>query len=89
MKQILHKYKENYDDNKLIRKFMEGNDVIIYNNYHLDWNALMPVARKIVTEFPEYDQLDRMEQILNALMECDIDELYQTVVGFIKYTQKG
>ena len=48
MKQVLHKSKENYEDNKIIRKFMEGtNGVILYSNYHLDWNALMTVVEKI------------------------------------------
>ena len=68
--------------NKLIAEFMgiEFEHVDTYQlPYNKDWNWLMPVAEKCLTTG------DRQHFVINdALLTCNIDEVYKAVVEFIK-----
>ena len=49
--------------------------------YHTSWDWLMPVAKKCIN--PE-DNTEGWDKLAVALTTCDIDEVYQAVVEFIK-----
>ena len=76
-------------DNKLIAEFMgadpdkktffrTGEYVYFYDT---SWDWLMPVAKKCIN--PE-DNTEGWDKLAVALTTCDIDEVYQAVVEFIK-----
>ena len=69
-------------DNKLIAEFMgiEFEHVDTYQlPYNKDWNWLMPVAEKCLTTG------DRQHFVINdALLTCNIEEVYKAVVEFIE-----
>ena len=70
-------------DNKLIAEFMgvgkhyEAQSSNMFNQYHTDWNWLMPVIDKCYQEHMS-------KHIADAVMTCDIDNAYKSVVEFIK-----
>ena len=74
-------------DNKLIAEFMDlrSTGMSIYKEseykYHTEWNWLMPVAKKCIN--PE-DNTEGWDNLAVALTTCNIDEVYQAVVEFIK-----
>ena len=53
--------------------------------YHYDWNWLMEVVEKITHEFPDYDDTDEMESILDTLTTCNLEHLWLVTVEFIKW----
>ena len=71
------------NNNKLIAEFMgvgkhyEAQSSNMFNQYHTDWNRLMPVIDKCYQEHMS-------KHIADAVMTCNIDEVYQVVVNFIK-----
>ena len=82
-------------ENKLIAEFMgvgkhyEAQSSNMFNQYHLDWNWLMPVVEKCRLESRcEYDEDDNWNEIHWALEECNLDKTHKTVVKFIKQYKK-
>tara|TARA_R100001129_G_C5199697_1_gene213447 strand:- start:386 stop:625 length:240 start_codon:yes stop_codon:yes gene_type:complete len=76
-------------NNKLIAEFMgvgkhyEAQSSNMFNQYHTDWNRLMPVIDKCYQEHMS-------KHIADAVMTCNIYEVYQAVVEFIKeYNQNN
>jgi len=72
------------DANKLIAEFMgvkypmlKGSDL----QYHTSWDWLMPVAKKCIN--PEVNT-EGWDNLAVALTTCNLDEVYQAVVEFIK-----
>ena len=65
-------------------KVMEG--ITKYSKYHTEWNWLMPVAKKCIN--PE-DNTEGWDNLAVALTTCNIDEVYQAVVEFIKTYNDG
>ena len=71
--------------NKLIAEFMgvakhyEAQSSNMFNQYHTDWNRLMPVVQKI-----EQDCEGVPQEMLNISLYSDINEVYKAVVEFIK-----
>ena len=76
-------------DNEMIAEFMgadpdkktffrTGEYVYFYDT---SWDWLMPVAKKCIN--PE-DNTEGWDKLAVALTTCDIDEVYQAVVEFIK-----
>jgi len=54
-------------------------------NYHNDWNALMPVIRKILNEYPEMDEETQLFlDVSNGLMSADIVATFEAVCAFIE-----
>ena len=51
--------------------------------YHTSWDWLMPVVVECFERFANTDTIDYM-RLNDALITCNIDELYQAVVEFIK-----
>ena len=81
------------ENNKLIAEFMGtsigyGNDY--YTNdkfpYNTSWDWLMPVVIECFERFGNTDTIDYM-RLNDALLTCNIDELYKVVVEFIKQTK--
>jgi hypothetical protein len=77
--------------NKLIAEFMgvakhyEAQSSNMFNQYHTDWNRLMPVVQKI-----EQDCEGVPQEMLNISLYSDINEVYKAVVEFIKdYNQNN
>jgi hypothetical protein len=60
---------------------MEGDGVILYGNYHLDWNALMTAVQKC--DAVSWGQM--MNPIDYALSEYSIEKVYKAVLVFIKF----
>ena len=56
--------------------------------YNISWDWLIPCCKKIITEFPGYNNDIYIENIIKAGMSYDINEVYQTVVEFIKWHNK-
>tara|TARA_B110000503_G_C7092669_1_gene390117 strand:- start:946 stop:1353 length:408 start_codon:yes stop_codon:yes gene_type:complete len=59
-------------------KYTYCNSLLRYND---QWNWLMPVAKKCIN--PE-DNTEGWDNLAVALTTCNIDEVYQAVVEFIK-----
>ena len=80
------------DNNKLIAEFMgvgklyEAQSSNQWNQYHTSWDWLMPVAKKCIN--PE-DNTEGWDNLAVALTTCNIDEVYQAVVEFIKTYNDG
>tara|TARA_R110000822_G_scaffold401_14_gene1832 strand:+ start:1180 stop:1431 length:252 start_codon:yes stop_codon:yes gene_type:complete len=76
------------NNNILIARFMgvehlyEAQSSNMFNQYHEDWNRLMPVAEKIMWD----NDIDDNEctNIADALCDAKIDRVYNAVVEFIK-----
>ena len=72
-------------DNKLIAEFMgvgklhEAQSSNQWNQYHTSWDWLIPVVNKIEMECEGVPL-----QLLNCSLYCEIGEVYQAVVEFIK-----
>lgn len=85
-------------NNKLIAEFM-GYEVkhgkcyspkykdgtIAPMQYHISWDWLMPVAKKCIN--PEVNT-EGWDNLAVALTTCNIDEVYEAVVEFIKEYNK-
>ena len=73
------------ENNKLIAEFMgvgkhyEAQSSNMFNQYHTDWNRLMPVIEEI--DHLQYESIDNIE---NALATRSIKNTYNAVVEFIK-----
>ena len=51
--------------------------------FHISWDWLMPVVIKCFEVFGDTDTIDYM-RLNDAILTCNIDEVYQVVVEFIK-----
>jgi len=73
------------DSNKLIAEFMGITPYVSECNlsYHISWDWLMPVVIECFERFGNTDNIDYM-RLNDALLTCNIDELYKVVVEFIK-----
>ena len=75
------------NDNKLIGDFMDirNTGLSVYAEhayqYNSSWDWLMPVAKECIN--PE-DNTEGRDNLAVALTTCNIDEVYQAVVEFIK-----
>jgi hypothetical protein len=87
------------NDNKLIAEFMgletpdgcyfehltkKGNRKLTHHillNYHTSWDWLMPVVEKCYHNGAEENEIG---DITHALLDCNIDHLYISVLQFIK-----
>ena len=73
------------NNNKLIAEFMgvgklyEAQSSNQWNQYHTSWDWLIPVVNKIEMECEGVPL-----QLLNCSLYCEIGEVYQAVVEFIK-----
>lgn len=79
---------EEYDINKLPERLSYINDGYINiksAEFDKSWDWLMPVAYKIITQFPQYDDSEEIEKVLEAGMTYDIEEVYESVVIFIEW----
>tara|TARA_A100000172_G_scaffold73561_1_gene55170 strand:- start:633 stop:926 length:294 start_codon:yes stop_codon:yes gene_type:complete len=92
------------ENNKLIAEFMgyesyqfRNHTMFIYEednhrtdidlHYHTSWDWLMPVAEKCLTTD---EKTDGQHYFINdALLTCNIDVVYDTVVEFIKDYNKN
>ena len=71
-------------DEKYHSTYYEGEEIA----YDKSWDWLMPVIEKI--NHSEYEHIDNMESIENALDTKLISEVYKAVVNFIKeYNQNN
>jgi hypothetical protein len=83
------------EDNKLIEEFMgvgkhyEAQSSNMFNQYHTDWNRLMPVVKKCYQEHKSRHIVYDVYIIAEVVMTCNIDEVYQVVVEFIKNYNNG
>jgi len=78
-------------DNKLIAEFM-GKEIYQYyheSNYHCSWDWLMPVHKKCMFT-PNFSGDDQLRTLLiDAVIDADINRLYDAVVEFIKEHNDG
>jgi len=72
-----------------------GNDEYYFTlgedeKFHESWDWLMPAVSKCINEFPYIDQHDKLLQDINdGLMDVDIQQTWNAVIGFInKYNEK-
>lgn len=72
---------EYYNGEKVVGSFTHPSSM----KFHKSWDWLMPVVERIVNEFPEYDHHKVVERVLQALMTADINEIYSSVIEFIKW----
>jgi len=67
--------------------FFDGNGVAVEElAYGTSWDWLMPVVIECFERFGNTDIIDYM-RLNDALLTCNIDELYKVVVRFIKQTK--
>ena len=64
--------------------FQDGSYKIKDLQYHKSWDWLMPVVVECFERFGNTDTIDYMK-LNDALLTCNIEELYKTVVEFIKF----
>ena len=90
------------NDNKLIAEFMsikydaddetfhtnEGWKGVDYLMYHSSWDWLMPVVGKI-TRDEKYWENDYREHLMDIVPYARLEEVYDTVVEFIKTYNNG
>jgi hypothetical protein len=75
-------------DNLIIAEFMgvgkhyEAQSSNMFNQYHTNWNKLMPVVHKCYQE--NIRKHPNQWIIPDAVMTCNIDEVYKVVLEFIK-----
>ena len=75
-------------ENKLIAEFMDYDNVdemFPFDgelHYHSSWDWLMPVVDKCLSQ--DDAELEQWGDIYNSLPSCNIDEVYEAVVEFIK-----
>lgn len=82
-------------NNKLIAEFMgaDPDKKIFFHTgqevyfYHTSWDWLMPVVIECFNRFSNTDTTDHM-RLNDALLTCNINELYESVVEFIKAQNK-
>jgi len=78
-------------ENKLIAEFLgkdhELNQCISAPAFHKSWDWLMPVVIECFERFGNTDNIDYM-RLNDALLTCNIDELYNEVVEFINQYNK-
>lgn len=90
---------EKIEGNKLIAEFMDIETTLHDCNvfyrfgcylkdvsvleYHSSWNWLMPVVEKI--KQLKIEEFGKKKPIMSALMDVDIEPLYQAVIEFIKW----
>ena len=55
-------------------------------NYHISWDWLMPVVEECLSQ--DDAELEQWGDIYNSLPSCNIDEVYDAVVEFIKEYNK-
>ena len=75
-------------DNKLIAEFMNvpkfkkaKSNKLLYN---VSWDWLMPVVGKCLNHIKHQAVLEQWGDLYNCLPSCNIDEVYEAVVEFIK-----
>ena len=68
------------ENNKLIAEFM-GLETPL--EYHSSWDSIMPVVIKCFEVFGNTDIID-YTKLNDAILTCNIDEVYKVVVEFIK-----
>jgi hypothetical protein len=78
------------EGNRLIARFMDK--IIITTRwpdlqskiiYHYSWNEIIPVVKKI--QQLRIKDFSQKEPVMNALMDVEIDILWNAVVAFIKF----
>lgn len=80
------------ENNKLIAEFMAGKKVKTHHNqYHTNWNELMPVIEKCLIGEGEAEglQVDLIELIYENLNNIDIYKTFEAVINFIKWHNKN
>ena len=65
-----------------VEHLYEAQSSNMFNQYHEDWNRLMPVAEKIMWDNDIDD--NECNNIADALCDAKIDRVYAAVVEFIK-----
>ena len=77
------------NDNKLIAEFMSGEHPLAevtheaHHNYDTSWDWLMPVVGKI-TRDERHWETDQREHLMDIVPYARLEEVYDTVVEFIK-----
>ena len=99
---LIEKKMNTQENNKLIAEFMgfKPNEHGIYQtkqgpyyldglSFHSSWDWLMPVHKKCIftKQFTDDDQLRTL--LIDAVIDADIDRLYQAVVEFINEYNKN
>ena len=83
------------EDNKLIAEFMgvgkhyEAQSSNMFNQYHTDWNRLMPVIEKIQDKHLENPELDYWSVDEIRLAIPNIQQVHYLVLEFIKDYNNG
>lgn len=86
-------------NNKLIAEFMGQSDKlkdsIEYGNFHISWDCLMPVLRKIriiwlkfewdTEDYDKCEEIFHLDYTLSELLSADITSIYNRIVDFIKW----
>ena len=65
-------------------KVMEG--ITEYSKYHTSWDWLMPVVEKCLN-LSDDTMLTQWSDVYESLPSCNINEVYEAVVKFIKYNK--
>ena len=67
---------------------LDNNEVLEYK-YHTSWDWLMPVHKKCMFT-PNFEGDDELRTyLIDAVIDADIDRLYDAVVEFIKEYNNG
>ena len=85
--------KTTIENNKLIAEFIAGKSVETHHNqYHTDWNELMPVVIKIQTIGTENALFENFEDGLKLIINLEnsfdkvtITKIYSRCLDFIKW----
>ena len=83
------------ENNKLIAEFMgvgkhyEAQSSNMFNQYHTDWNRLMPVIEKIQDKHLENPELDYWSVDEIRLAIPNIQQVHYLIVEFIKDYNNG
>jgi len=89
----MEKFRWRMESNKLIAEFMgvgkhyEAQSSNMFNQYHTDWNKLMPVVEKcLIGEAEQDEQISNttIKNIYEGICNQDISYAYKSVVEFIK-----
>ena len=86
------------EDNKLIAEFMgvgkhyEAQSSNMFNQYHTDWNCLMPVIKKCrTTEVDKNREIGKQRLIDNinfTFFTLDLLGTYNNIIEFIKWYER-